>query len=382
MNRKSVTLLNIQSNEVTALIGERGVNNTFVFKGIKTEKYDGFADGRFFDIKNLASAVKSAIFGLREYCQCDFKEVYVGVADEFITLVTKKHFIGFSSAKKITAVDVDSLYNGGLPEKADNFTLIKQSSMYYCLSDKRRTINPVGFLSSSLEGYLCYFLCDNYFIENLNKILYDLGVKSVKFLPNSLSQTNYLIPNETRDEYAILLDIGYISSTFCVALGNGLVFQKSFSLGGGHISAYVCEKLDLPFDIAETLIRRVNLSGKINLEAMVEYTYDGKENYVKVKKINDAVKEGLDIICETVNNCLQLAENKNLEYKPVYLTGDGVTFIRGAREHISGRLNKVVEVLSPNLPYYNKPSQSSILSLLEMALEDKKQNSFINKFFK
>ena len=44
MNRKSVTVLCVESSEVTALCGERGVNNTFVFKGMDTEKYDGFAD--------------------------------------------------------------------------------------------------------------------------------------------------------------------------------------------------------------------------------------------------------------------------------------------------------------------------------------------------
>ena len=44
MNRRSVAVLDVESSEVTVIIGERGVNNTFVFKGMKTEKYDGFAD--------------------------------------------------------------------------------------------------------------------------------------------------------------------------------------------------------------------------------------------------------------------------------------------------------------------------------------------------
>lgn len=48
MNRKSVAVLDVGSSAVTVLIGERGVNNTFVFKGVHTEKYDGFADAHFF----------------------------------------------------------------------------------------------------------------------------------------------------------------------------------------------------------------------------------------------------------------------------------------------------------------------------------------------
>ena len=55
--------------------------------------------------------------------------------------------------------------------------------------------------------------------------------------------------------------------------------------------------------------------------------------------------------------------------------------IRGAREHLTNRLNKVVEIIAPNLPYYNKASQSSLLSLLDMALATKRENSFFYKLF-
>ena len=47
MSRKSVAVLDVRSASVTVLIGERGVNNTFVFKGIHSEAYDGFADAEF-----------------------------------------------------------------------------------------------------------------------------------------------------------------------------------------------------------------------------------------------------------------------------------------------------------------------------------------------
>ena len=33
MSRKSVAVLDVRSDAVTVLIGERGVNNTFVFRG-------------------------------------------------------------------------------------------------------------------------------------------------------------------------------------------------------------------------------------------------------------------------------------------------------------------------------------------------------------
>lgn len=47
MNRKSAAVLDVRSSAVTALVGERGVNNTFVFRGVRTEEYDGYADAEF-----------------------------------------------------------------------------------------------------------------------------------------------------------------------------------------------------------------------------------------------------------------------------------------------------------------------------------------------
>ena len=63
MNRKSVAALDVESSAVTALIGERGVNNTFVFKGIHTHPYDGFAEAEFFDVRGLQQAARLRLTG-------------------------------------------------------------------------------------------------------------------------------------------------------------------------------------------------------------------------------------------------------------------------------------------------------------------------------
>ena len=93
------------------------------------------------------------------------------------------------------------------------------------------------------------------------------------------------------------------------------------------------------------------------------------------------IKEGLDLICEVINKCMELCDDKSLDYKPILLTGDGITGMRGAREHLSLRLNRVVEIIAPHLPYYDKAARSSLLSLLNMALDAKRENSFFYKFF-
>ncbi|MDE5547824.1 MAG: hypothetical protein K2J30_02375, partial [Clostridia bacterium] len=75
---------------------------------------------------------------------------------------------------------------------------------------------------------------------------------------------------------------------------------------------------------------------------------------------------------------------RELDYKPLYVSGEGLCGIRGALEHISKRIERVCEQLAPDLPYYNKPSMSSRIALLDMACGDSRKTGvlyrLINKF--
>ena len=249
MSRKSVAVLCVGSSEITALTGARGVNNTFVFKGIHTEKYDGYADAQFFDPSGLKSAVFSALEHMEISCGAKTKKIYVGVPGEFVTVVTKRHLISFQRKRRIVPSDIDVLYRNGFEENRHG-EFIRRGSIYFVTSDKRRIIDPVGMVSDSLEGYLSYFYADPRFTELFRNIMAEYGIHKVEFLPVSLAEALYLIPSEVRDEYAILLDIGYMSMTFGIVCGNGVVFQRSASVWGGHVAAHMIEDIDIPFEAA------------------------------------------------------------------------------------------------------------------------------------
>lgn len=383
MNRKSAAVLDVRSSAVTALVGERGVNNTFVFRGVRTEEYDGYADAEFFDLQGLQRAVYAALEGVEHACGGSIRELWVGVPGEFVRVVPKRCFMSFQSKRRVTSFDIDNLFKNGFTPEEGGYTLIRRSAVCYYTSDKRRTIDPVGMISDSLEGYLSYFFADGRFLDIFRNMLSEYGVRKVYFLPSSLAEALYLIPSETRDEYAILLDVDTMSMTFSVVCGNGIVYQNACSVGGGHVTAqlYRDGDVDIPFDVARAMIGKINLSGKDAGDAVVECVDKLRTYTLPVQFLKERVKDGLDMLCEVVSKCLELCGDRNIDYKPVLLTGGGITGIRGMREHLSGRLDKVVEIVAPALPYYNKPAQSSLLSLLHMALLDKREKSFFHKFF-
>lgn len=373
MGRKSVAVLDVRSSEVTVLIGERGVNHTFVFKGNRSEPYDGYEEGAFYDVANFSAAVLRALTAVEQVCGDRIKTLYVGVPGEFIEVLPKEHEVSFANKRKMSQKDVQLLYEGGKEER-EGYRCIRTSAMVYTTSDNRRVINPIGLYSEKLSGLLSYFYCREYFIQTIEEVLSGRGI-TLHFIPSEYAQAIYLIASETRDEYALYLDVGFLSSTVCVVLGNGVLAQQTFWVGRGLIVARLMQAFSLPYDGALALLSKANLYRKAS-SPNTEFFWKGESYDIPSDAFIEAVKAGLDDICEQVGCFLENCTGRELEYKPLYISGEGLLDIRGALEHMSKRFNRVCEEVSPDLPYYNKPSASSRIALVDMAYEDNRKSGF------
>ena len=76
MGRGSVAVLDVRSSELTVIVGEKGVNNTFLFKTMRTEPYDGYQNGAFFDVANLKESVLRALAAAEQVCGERIKTLY------------------------------------------------------------------------------------------------------------------------------------------------------------------------------------------------------------------------------------------------------------------------------------------------------------------
>ena len=376
MSRKSVAVLDVRSSEVTVVVGERGVNNTFVFKASKTEPYDGYDESAFFDTDKLSDAIFRAVSAVERICAERIRTLYVGVPGAFTRVIPREQDIGFPKRRAVGHRDLAALFEGG-KEPLEGYRCMRATSMIYVTSDNRRVIDPIGLSSASLSGVLSYFYCSNYFAETMEHIFSGMKI-ALRFIPAEYAMATYLIPSETRDEYALFLDVGFMSTTLCVLLGNGVLAQRTYFVGKGQIAAVLMQKFSLPYDAACALLAKANLYARSN-SGKTEVNVQGVAYDVDTDELVDAVKEGLDVICEAIGGFLEECSGRELDFKPLYVTGEGLSDIRGALEHVSKRVSRVCEQLAPDLPYYNKPAMSSRIALVDLAYEDHRRSGFFNK---
>lgn len=386
MSSGTVAVINIRSADITALVAERGVNDTFVFKGSASANYDGYYDGIFSDadafVKSVTATLEKAIYN----CGEKISSVYIGVPSEFLTLYVKDGFIGFSGKRKIEEMDVDSFFEKNLPSDLyKGKTLIKSSCAYYVLSDKRRVLNPIGYLTASLSGLASYIFCSDYFIKLVKEALSAVGSYSVGFIPSAYAQAIYLIPAESRATGAALIDFGMCSTEIAVVYGNALTAMISIPMGEANIMYAVAERYRLrTYDLISSVLTHSNLYIKSPDQII---PIDDFPLEIKYADVNELIGQILGSLCEQIYNFLDANENKfSGGVHGLYATGEGIIGIRGAVEKITYLLSTVVEVAKPDLPYYNKPRDSSALSLISYAYRDKDQfknkNSLLYKFLK
>lgn len=374
MAKKSVAVLDIRSSEIAVFVGERGVNNTFIFKASKTESYGGYQDGAFYDTEELGRAVRRALGAVEQICGEKFRTLYVGVPGEFTMVIPKEQVVGFPKRIKIGAKEINALLDSG-KEKVKGYRFIRVASMIYTTADNRRVADPTGLYSTGLSGVLSYFYCTDYFASTLESIFARSKI-ALRFLPTQLATACYLIPPETRDEYALFLDVGFLSSTVCLLLGGGILAQRTYWVGQGQIAVRLMQKFRLPYEGAVQLLTRSNLYLKKEAKSR-EFIFRGVSYEIPTDAFIEEVKAGLDELCEEVSGFLEECSGKELDCKPLFVTGEGLMGIRGALEHMTRRLSCVCEELSPDLPYFNKPSMSSRIALTDMAYEDNRTSGKI-----
>jgi len=386
MRNECVAVLDVRSYDVTFFLGYKGVNDTFVFCGSHTEKYEGYSTDGFLDSDSFRRAVVAAITSVRQNYEGVIGEIYVGAPSAFISVQTKGHTASYKSKRKLSSQDVHSLYESGLNDLLASGVCIRQSNMYFTLGDNRKYFREkdiYGVPTTLLKGALCYYFANDAFHDVTTGVLHDLGFDKVHFLPSSLAQAMYLLPETKREGYAFLLDVGFLTTSVSVVYGNGIVHEETFDFGEGTILVSLMRELDVEYEVAQEILSTASVSGG---NVPKEYTWMGErsERVFSVQKINDVIKCALDVLCEKVERFFSKYYREKstsvLAVNPISITGEGIGGIVGASEHISRQLNRMTEIVFPDLPYYDKPNFSSRIALLNMALSDREKSGWFYRF--
>ena len=346
-------ILDFGSSKITVLIGERGVNDTINVKGFGASKYAGFGNGEWVKPEELGEAINKAITAAESNSGIKITHLYVGVPGEFTAVDCREVNVALPKRRKINDNDVLALMDAGDDFDQSVSEVINIQPIYYNLDNDRRVLQPVGVISSKLGGVLSY-----------------MGIASVEYVSSVLAESLLLFDETERDNTAVLIDVGYFTTSVAVIRGDGILSLGSFSLGGAHITGDLAEALGISFTDAENLKRKVVLSINASDNDIYEIGGDNSVKTLSASLVNEIVIHRVFVIGKMVEKCLEMCKYETPDYIPYSLTGGGISYIRGAKDVLSQKLGRNVEVVTPRLPQVNKPDMSSSWGLLDMAIKN------------
>ena len=368
---KYVSVLDFGSSKISVMIAESGINNTFNIRGTGEVEYAGFYNGSFVEPEKLYEAIANCILKAETNSGLKIEKLHIGVPADFTFVECKNSSVAFNRKVRISDEEISDLFSMASREvRYEGATIISRSPIYFLLDDSRKVIDPKGESSTKLSGMVSFVLADNKFIDSIDNIVKNMGIKEVEYVSSSLAESIYLLDPQVRDSGAILIDVGYLTSFVTYVKGDGIIAQNQFSVGGGHISADLCQVLQISFKEAENLKRKVVLSLAATDSDFYEVNVNGDVTPVSAKLTNEIVSSRLDMIVELINKCLIKMKGNN--YLPVFITGGGVCLLKGGKDYLSKGIGENVEVLSSKVPQLSRPTYSSVLGLLDLALKEKR----------
>lgn len=383
MQKKFAAILDIGSSKITALIGEQGVNNSFIIRGKGESEYAGFCDGEFLELDKLQLACGFALSKAEEQARMKIEALYVGVPAEFSFCDCVEVETSFKRKVKVNRDDLSYLYSKALnKEVMKTKTLVSCNPIWFKLDDGRKTFVFEKQKTQSIKAKVSLVYVENSFISLFNEILGQLKIESVEYISAPLAQANNLFSAGEKQRGALVVDVGYITTSVFGVLGDGIAGLGAFSLGGGHISADLSEGFEISFSEAEMLKKEIVLSVNSKKVGNYEVNVENQVLFVPIVSANEIVRERIDMIASCIRRCFQRLSEQNLENAQLYLTGGGLSYITGSKEYLEKCLGREIQILCPNVPAFAKPELSSSISVLSEALKKQvKTTHWFSKLF-
>ncbi len=381
--QKYIAIIDVGSEDIAVYIGSFDKARSFHVKASAECAYDGFQDSDWLNKEllkeHVCTAINKALYGI----DCKISSIYVGVPGEFTKVQLCDSSTSFGTLHKVTSVDVDRLYEDNDSVGDDEYSSINYSTIFYSIDGKKRTVDPIGMSVRTLSLKSSYILCRNDFIADFNEILSTYS-KVIKFISTPWAECISLFNSDIRDQGAVLVDVGYITTDVSYIVGDGLCGLGSVSLGGGHMIYDLSFGLNIPYNTARYVKTNVDFALPDNKALTISVVTDEGEQLVEASYVNMIAESRVDEICEKI---AAVIDNFGIEcpsYLKVYLTGGGMADMRGITSIVAKNLDRVCELKIANLPVCKGSAfMSSVAGLIQVVSNhDKSRASMLASLFR
>ena len=379
-NNGNIAIIDIGSDKIFTKIGEIAKDNVFHIKSQAEVFYEGFMDGDWLQGDDVGETVIRCLDKALYDLNIKLAEIYIGVPGDFARVQVCSNRLNFGCSHKISANDLQTMADNTAPKNDGRFEVIDMQVVNYILDNKEKSIDPIGKTCYNLGGNFSFNMCKKEFY-NLFKTILAPYSRKIKFIDSSLAESLIATDKEMRiKNSAVLVDVGYLTTDISYIMGGGLIALNTLPFGGGHIAYDLSYGLELPYNTACYVKSKIDFADN---DGNITVRTDNGAVDVEKTYINMIANSRLEEICEKIT---QVISNYKIEYPgylKIYLTGRGLSDMKGVRAVMAKALNRQCELMNAviNSDEKNKIYLSTA-GLMQFVVKSsgRAKQSFLSKF--
>ena len=388
MSKTQIAAIEFGTSKIVSIIAQNGGIDRLEFLGTGTVPYDGFENGDWVTPGQMIQRVRDSIAAAELEANQKIHEIYVGVPGAYIHVCNAEAEIELRE-EGVTEEDLD-LVQDAAAEKLQiaemGGLVLHRSPAWFQVDDGKKTVEPSGH-GKILRAETSFIIADPQFIDDVKEILGALDITILGFLSPTLGESLLLLSIDDRDRVSLLIDCGYLSTELSVIRGEAIIYHAMLPMGGGHITEDLADQLRIPLRAAEQIKRNYVFNPDEFDENAFAEAIDarGRRLTFPREEVRECIERSMNELCDMIdmtikNDVIELMGPRS----QVYLTGGGISLMRGARDYLAEKIDTPVKASAPKTAKMNSPVYSSALGLLDLTFDsierhDSEDNSFGKK---
>ena len=366
---QSTAVLDIGSTKVICLICSPDNRGGILVHGAGIHEYDGYKEGRFLSEQQFADAVTDAIAAAEGEAKTRIRDLSVGVPAAFSKLALSQGSATVENRKgRVDRRTVDELISNSLNfETPEGYAPMHSTPLEFRIGDVKLQEIPLGQPAERLDATVSHLFVAESFRTAICKVLERTGLEPDLYIAVPLSEAMFIIPKEEREDCAVLIDVGGKQTDISLIRGSALIAMESLPLGGNHFASDLAYGLNLPVQSGESVKRRY------------VYSLDYQDSIDTIRMPDGAMAVEHSVIQYIIEartkelGNLILASLRGMGVKihgslPVYLTGGGISLMRGSCEYLEKQTGLDFKVRMPWMPRLSSPNYASAFSVIDFVM--------------
>ena len=375
--KTQIAAIDFGTSKIVTVVAQSGGLSRCDIIGSGTVPYAGFTDGDWNQPEALIEAVRDSVAAAELEANSKIREIYVGVPGEYVHAATGEAEIELSGQITENEINaVQDLVADKLRIGASGGFVLHRSPAWFSIDDGKKTMEPMNASGSRLRARVSFMVADPVFIDDAAELMGALGISVVGYLSPMLGEGLLLLSLEDRDRVAMLIDVGYLSTEVAVIEGDAVVYHAMLATGGGYLTAGLSEGLKALMREAEQ-VKRAYLFNPDEFDQDNYYEAvddDGRRRAFPRNAVTRHMDDAMDELCALIDKTLK---NDASQYfgprSQIYLTGGGISLMRGGREYLAAKIGRPVKVPVVKTAKLNSPVYASALGLVSLIFDSIEQ---------